>query len=142
MTTTPIKLYKQQVVDGALHPDRVQESAVFALERLYDDLMEQESQPKPNFFKRITGAGISPPVKGIYMHGGVGRGKSMLMDLFYDALPENVKKRRVHFHEFMIEVHDYIHSRSADSGSGGRVDQALPSLAALIASKYLSLIHI
>lgn len=67
------------------------------------------------------------------MHGGVGRGKSMLMDLFFDSLPPEIKKRRVHFHAFMIDVHDYFHSRrEADDFSEG-IDGALPSLASRLA---------
>ncbi len=135
MKQTPTTLYKEKIASGELHADPVQAHAVASLERLYDDLVVHAEKPKPSFFKRLTGGNSSPDISGIYMHGGVGRGKSMLMDLFYDALPNNVSKRRVHFHEFMIEVHAYIHSRSVEGASGGRVDQALPSLAALIASK-------
>ncbi|MCB1592886.1 MAG: AFG1 family ATPase, partial [Alphaproteobacteria bacterium] len=67
-----------------------------------------------------------------YLYGGVGRGKSMLMDLFYDCLPETLPKRRVHFHEFMIEVHDYIHTRRSEDVVNGAVDEALPSLGEII----------
>jgi predicted ATPase len=45
-------------------------------------------------------------VKGLYLWGGVGCGKTFLMDLFADTLPKTVSVRRVHFHEFMLEVHD------------------------------------
>lgn len=136
MTQTPLKLYQDRLATGALSPDPVQEEAVIELQRLYDAVMEDESAPKPTLFQRLTRWGQDADKatpKGVYMYGGVGRGKSMLMDLFYGCLPENVKKRRVHFHEFMIEVHDYIHSRAADDSTKGMVDQALPSLAALIA---------
>ena len=47
------------------------------------------------------------PVKGLYIHGDVGRGKTMLMDLFFEATPV-VRKRRAHFHEFMADVHDRV----------------------------------
>ncbi len=139
MTITPLKTYHNRIKSGELRSDPVQEKAVIELQRLFDEIMEIESAPKFSLFQIISewsGNKDAPPM-GIYMYGGVGRGKSMLMDLFYDCLPAGVKKRRVHFHEFMIEVHDYIHSRSSDENSYGRgmVDQALPSLAALIASQ-------
>lgn len=135
MTQTPLEIYKSRLKSGEIKPDPVQKLAVDELQRLFDEVMARENAPKASFFKRLTKGSkgdISP--KGVYFHGGVGRGKSMLMDLFYDALPDTVKKRRVHFHEFMIEVHDYIHSRSMDGSVMGIVDQALPSLAALIAN--------
>lgn len=132
----PLATYEDRISKGAIKPDIVQKRAMQELQRLYDDLLRDADAPKVSFFQRLTGAtqGSEVPM-GVYMHGGVGRGKSMVMDLFYDCLPEKVKKRRVHFHEFMIEVHDYIHSRAQDDSTKGMVDQALPSLAALISRK-------
>ncbi len=134
MTITPQKIYKKRVASGELSPDTVQEKAVKELQRLFDEVMEQESAPKLNFLQKMAGFTTKVPTPlGVYMYGGVGVGKSMLMDLFYDCLPETIKKRRVHFHEFMIEVHDYINNRACDDGVSGVVDQALPSLAQNIA---------
>ncbi|MGH1379254.1 MAG: cell division protein ZapE [Alphaproteobacteria bacterium] len=136
MTGTPLEIYNERINSGEIRPDPIQKQAIDELQRLYDDIVECENAPKVSIFKRFTKSGkniVSP--KGVYFYGGVGRGKSMIMDLFYNSLPEGVKKRRVHFHEFMIEVHEYIHSRSMDGSVMGVVDQALPSLAALIASR-------
>lgn len=126
-------LYADKIAHGALQRDAAQEHAVAALDRLRDEIIAAQDRPKPSFFQRITGLrDDTPPIKGVYLHGGVGRGKSMLMDLFYESLPDDISKRRVHFHEFMIEVHDYIHSRKAEDSVKGLVEQALPSLADLI----------
>lgn len=135
MTQTPQKRYDALIEGGDLKKDPEQAKAVAELERLYKSLLDEASAPKPSFFQRLTGGVKASSVRGVYMYGGVGRGKSMLMDLFFDSLPETILARRVHFHEFMIEVHDYIHSRSADDSAKGMVDQALPSLAALIARR-------
>lgn len=60
----------------------------------------------------------------------------MLMDTFYESIPFGIKKRRVHFHQFMIEVHDYIHSRRSDDGALREdMDAALPSLASVISNR-------
>ncbi len=135
MTKTPQKVYDALIQSGEYKADPEQAKAVASLTRLFDELIEIESAPKQSFFSRLTGGSKVETPLGVYMYGGVGRGKSMLMDLFYEILPENIKARRVHFHEFMIEVHDYIHSRSADDSTKGMVDQALPSLASVIASR-------
>ncbi len=50
-----------------------------------------------------------PPIKGLYIYGDVGRGKTMLMDFFFAASPV-VRKRRTHFHEFMLDVHERVHA--------------------------------
>ena len=135
MSLNPLQVYEGKLADGDLKLDPVQADAVRALDGLYHSLIKEANTPKKSFFQRLTSrAEEEPSIKGIYMYGGVGRGKSMLMDLFHDCLPDTIKARRVHFHEFMIEVHDYINSRSRmREGPKGIVDQALPSLAGLIA---------
>jgi protein AFG1 len=63
--------------------------------------------------------------KGLYLYGDVGTGKTMLMDLFYSTLPPGIKrKRRVHFHAFMIDVHKRVHAVKASAGNIG--DPILP----------------
>ncbi len=94
-----LNIYSQKVGSGALHPDKDQEKAAAELARLHGDLVGE----KRGLFKKK-----SVP-KGVYLWGGVGRGKSMLMDLFFENLPDKIEKRRVHFHEFMIETHDFLH---------------------------------
>ena len=78
MTQSPLETYKSLVKDGTLHKDAVQEAAIQELQRLYDELLRDEEKPKLSFFERITGKNDDdePSVPmGIYMHGGVGRGK-------------------------------------------------------------------
>jgi len=125
---SPKQIYQQRLNDAHLKPDPIQEQAVDALDTLYHAV--QVYKPKKGWFSKRE-----EPPKGVYMHGGVGRGKSMLMDLFYDCLPEGVSKRRVHFHAFMIDVHDYIHSRREGDGIREGVDATLPLLAERIAEK-------
>jgi len=83
-------------------PDEAQAQAVQHLDTLLDTLKRHAK--KRNLFSRGR-----PSPKGLYLWGGVGRGKSMLMDWFYDAAPLQDKKR-VHFHAFMLDIHDRINS--------------------------------
>ncbi len=90
--------YRQRLADGSILPDAAQGAAVEALARLESDL---NAAGEPGFFRRPKA------LRGVYLWGPVGRGKSMLMDLFFDSAPTQ-KKRRVHFHVFMAEVHRLI----------------------------------
>ena len=91
------------IADGMLEEDSAQLAAADAL----DALLIRLSKPsgKPWFFSRRT---IAP--KGLYLWGGVGRGKSMLMDWFFELAPTR-EKQRVHFHAFMLDVHDRIREK-------------------------------
>jgi cell division protein ZapE len=130
MSKNPQTLYKDNLEKGKLKPDTAQNAALRSFQRLYDELSHK---PK-GLFQKIAKKRKEAP-KGIYIYGGVGRGKSMLMDLFYKSVPSDIKKRRVHFHEFMIEVHDYIHSRREDDDFDDGIDGVLPALAARIAER-------
>lgn len=96
--------YRALVAAGELRPDAEQAAAAERLGALQAEL--EESPRKGSILWRITGRKPAAP-RGVYMWGGVGRGKSMLMDLLFDcvAIPN---KRRVHFHEFMLEVHERL----------------------------------
>ncbi|MDE1915545.1 MAG: AFG1 family ATPase [Sphingomonadales bacterium] len=95
--------YQQLIAREELRPDAEQAAAAARLAQLQQEL---EAHQGHGFFGRLLGRKALPP-RGVYMWGGVGRGKSMLMDLFHDtlAIPE---KRRVHFHAFMLEVHEVM----------------------------------
>lgn len=97
-----IDLYNSRVADGLIKPDPAQTTVLPAFERLRSELSEPV-MVKRGFFRRS----IETP-KGLYIWGGVGRGKSMLMDLFVDTL--DVPARRVHFHAFMQEVQGRFHT--------------------------------
>lgn len=109
--------YAELVSAGELQPDHDQKTAAQRLQRLQDEL-EKEPEKK-GWLARLTGAGNgngNDKPRGVYMWGGVGRGKSMLMDLFVETLAIT-EKRRVHFHEFMLEVDQLIREeRKKESG--------------------------
>ncbi|PPD98072.1 hypothetical protein GOBAR_DD04904 [Gossypium barbadense] len=91
------------------------------LQRLYDEIVESAAAcrldryavpEKPVrsrwFWSRLMLQSSYSPVKGLYLYGGVGTGKTMLMDLFFDQLPCNWRKKRIHFHDFMLDVHSRL----------------------------------
>jgi len=101
--------YRALIAAGELRPDTDQEKAAARLDRL---AMELGEKPKSGgFLKRLFGKS-SPPPRGVYLWGSVGRGKSMLMDLFHECV-DFTPRRRVHFHEFMLEVHERLHVERA-----------------------------
>lgn len=132
MSKSPQSLYRERLDKGELAFDSAQQKALHSFQRLYEQL---NREPK-NFLQKVLGKAKGSEVpKGIYIYGGTGRGKSMLMDMFFKSLPREMPKRRVHFHEFMIEVHDYIHSRRQEDDFDEGIDNVLPALAARIAER-------
>jgi cell division protein ZapE len=95
--------YAELLAAGELRPDEDQARAAEALDRLAAAFAES---PRAGFLARFFRPDAPKP-RGIYLWGGVGRGKSMLMDLAFEAIPV-APKRRVHFHEFMLEVHERL----------------------------------
>ncbi|MCB9989578.1 MAG: cell division protein ZapE [Rhodospirillales bacterium] len=134
MSISPLEQYQQRIDDQRITPDRYQERAVRALQSLYEDVIASEAKRSGNdgLLRRLRLLAMTDKgnenIKGVYLHGGVGRGKSMIMDMFFEALPDSLKKRRVHFHEFLIELHDGLHRRRGDG-----VEAILPDFAKEVA---------
>jgi len=128
ITDTPIAdAYQALVADGQIEADMAQREAVGALDRLYTALVDY----RPGGWRRKFGLQKKTAPQGLYIFGAVGRGKSMLMDLFFSLAPV-AKKRRVHFHAFMQETHARIHSfRQANPKSG----DPMPDVAKAIADE-------
>jgi len=101
---TPWQHYQQDLSRDDFSHDSAQEQAVRSLQRVYDEL--QLLNAKPGIFGKLTSLlGTKPQtVQGLYLWGGVGRGKTYLMDTFFDSLPGD-KKLRAHFHRFMHQIH-------------------------------------
>ncbi|WPG98790.1 Hypothetical protein R9X50_00158600 [Acrodontium crateriforme] len=149
----PIAEYDARVKSGRLRNDEHQRTLVQALQDLHENLLhydppkvveptiESLQTPKKSFFGAMFGGeakeeklSMHPPAnlpKGLYMYGDVGSGKTMLMDLFYDTLPDHIQsKTRIHFHNFMQSVHKELHKMKATHGTN--ID-AIPFVAAKIA---------
>ena len=112
--------YDALISDGSLQADPAQEAVLPEFDRIRDALL---TPVKKGFFRKAP-----EPPKGLYLWGGVGRGKSMLMDLFVDSLGD-VPARRVHFHAFMQEIHAAMHEVRKTG-----VDDAIAPVAADVAA--------
>ena len=136
MTDGPLSAYRTLRENGEIQEDRLQAGAAETLQRLHDDLKGYvPSAGAPGWRASLGFWGSAKPApRGLYIFGPAGRGKSMLMDLFFEGAPSS-KKRRVHFHEFMIELHDTIHAwRQSPDKPKDEVDP-LPRIAHEIAGK-------
>ncbi|MBX3510853.1 MAG: AFG1 family ATPase [Hyphomonadaceae bacterium] len=118
--TSLLAAYRQRLASGVLQPDPAQEAAAVRLEGLAAALAGW----RPNAW---LGKGRAP--RGIYLWGPVGRGKSLLMDLFFEAAPV-AKKARVHFHEFMLARHAFLReARARGAGQDQLIAQAARQVA-------------
>ena len=122
--------YEARVRAGELEPDREQRALVARLDQLIRDLERARLGAKSSALGWLFGNAPRPArVRGLYIHGHVGRGKTMLMDLFHAALP-GTRKRRAHFHDFMADAHGRIHARRQEAKAGRAPDgDPIPAVA-------------
>src|SRR5882724_5437612 len=118
MPSTISERYAALVREGEIERDPAQESIAVKLTRLEAQLAQQRLSRKSShlgwLFAKSKPEG---PIRGLYIHGEVGRGKTMLMDLFF-AASQVKRKRRAHFHEFMADVHERLNAVRHDMKSG------------------------
>jgi cell division protein ZapE len=118
-------IYDTRVTEGLLRPDPAQRAMLLQLEGIRTHL----ETPQKNGFRSFFASKSEPAPKGFYIWGGVGRGKSMLMDLFF-AHVGIAEKRRVHFHGFMQEIQGALHEVRKTG-----VDDAIKPVADAVASQ-------
>lgn len=115
-TMSPLALYQNALDNGEYQPDDIQREAVTRLEGIYQSLVHNPSASSPStagFFGKLNKLigkekkQGQKPVPGLYMWGGVGRGKTWLMDMFFQSIPGE-RKKRLHFHRFMLRVHEEL----------------------------------
>jgi len=124
--------YLQQVEQHALKYDEIQFNAIRHLQALLDKLLLTNTQSHKPLARKL-GLSTQQKCQSLYIFGDVGRGKSMLMDLFYEVCPLK-QKRRVYFHTFMLEVHAFIHHAQQQNQP-----DAIPALAKKIKDSTLLL---
>jgi len=113
----PMSVYRTRRAAGTLRPDTAQEHAVEKLQSLWRALLSYKPNNGAHGWRARLGLGhaAEAPPMGLYIFGAVGRGKTMVMDMFFATAPV-AKKRRVHFYAFMQEVHDRLHQRRREKG--------------------------
>lgn len=129
-----LDIYRAKVVRGEFQRDPAQEAVAAKLDRLAARLANTGT--RQNGWGRLLGLnGNGEAPRGLYIVGDVGRGKTMLMDLFFDAAPVG-RKRRVHFHGFMADVHARIHAwRQMRKRGGMKGDDPIAPVASALAAE-------
>ncbi|HEY1943333.1 MAG TPA: cell division protein ZapE [Roseiarcus sp.] len=108
MSPSLLERYQALVAERRIEPDPAQAELVARLDALASRLAGYKPGRRASAFARLLGAHREEPPRGLYIHGEVGRGKTLLMDLFFEGAPVE-HKRRVHFHAFMADVHARVH---------------------------------
>jgi cell division protein ZapE len=121
--------YKALIASGAIEADPAQQRAAEAFAALEERLASYKPIKKQGLLGRLFADKDEPPPRGLYVHGEVGRGKTMLMDLFFQQSPVT-HKRRAHFHEFMAEVHERIYAYRQNIARGEIADADVMALTA------------
>ncbi|XP_024402867.1 uncharacterized protein [Physcomitrium patens] len=120
----PLAEYEHRIATGGLKPgDKFQERALMELQELYENLMRdapdiglEKNTPRSSqrnsgggwLFKHFVSKSVTKSPRGLYLYGGVGTGKTMVMDMFYEQLPKTWRKKRIHFHDFMLNIHSRL----------------------------------
>lgn len=136
MSDSPSARYQRDLAQAIIVPDAAQAAAVQQLQQLYEQLLEREAARSSRSWltrlaERIGLRKPRPPVRGLYLWGGVGRGKTYLMDIFYDCLPFD-HKLRTHFHRFMRRVHGELRELKQQSDPLNIVADSLAREASVI----------
>ena len=129
----PLAAYEALVAAGEIRSDPIQAEAMRRLQALSDDLVDYAEQMGRTGWRARLGFGGAkrPKPKGLYFWGGVGRGKTMLMDLFFAHTPVDAEaKKHVHFHAFMQEVHKRLHA-FREAQKAGKVPESRDAVEAL-----------
>ncbi len=87
---SPLEIFNQ---NQQLQPDKAQQNTISVLDNIYHDIIKGGNKAK---------------IKGLYLYGTPGAGKTMMMDIFFNALPSNIQKMNIHFHEFMLQIHQAL----------------------------------
>lgn len=119
--------FRSLVAAGTLRPDAVQDRIAAHLDRLSRALSSYRRAPDRGLLSRIFPAKSSAPPRSLYIHGEVGRGKTMLMDIFVETAPVEAR-RRVHFHAFMQDVHARIFAIRQTLRNGDAVAQVAAAI--------------
>jgi cell division protein ZapE len=128
--------YQSLVQSGRIEPDPAQAQAVRRLDALATAVGEHRLARKSSALGWLFGSKPeAKPLRGLYIWGAVGRGKTMLMDLFFAEVPAQ-RKRRAHFHDFMADVHARIHEwRQASKRGQAKGDEPIAAVAADLAAE-------
>jgi len=121
--------YEALVASGAIEPDSAQREVAEAFGDLEQRLLNYKPPRKHGLLSRLFADKDSAPPRGLYVHGDVGRGKTMLMDMFFQTCSVE-HKRRAHFHEFMADVHERIYGFRQEIARGKIADEDVIGLTA------------